>query len=382
MSGISPFDQLRFGRWFVTAILSLNFFKQIPVLILLISILFQVSSGLLAAYLLEINSKTRFSRSRYLVAGLLVSIIPFVSAHHYYTFMSHVFPAAQLLVIASMLVGSLRVSFVSIASGAILFMLSMATYQASINTYAVLFCGVVIVRLVNFYEEKKLRENLIAIASLSSIFVFGAIFYKVSLVLCDQLEWLETGAYQLESLQIADIPERLEEVVESSIRQLVISQPYFPFYLKLLALTISIVGGITLLIKLGIRQRLNIFLVRSFILGVICFLMLFATKTQFLLSADEGFYYYRFASFGISYFYLFFFMMLPIDCSPKCRIPILIACAVLFYSFWVYDLSQQKDMVKQNHYDFSFVNRIIARLEQSEDFSYERSYKLIQVGEL
>lgn len=380
MYGISAGDQLFAGRWFASALLVLTGYEQLPILGLLLALLLQVLSGLAAVLYLEMAGGVRFSRLQYIIGALFISLIPYVTSHHYYTFVAYVYPAAQLLVIGGLIVAATSRSILAVCAAAALVMSGFATYQPAINTAAVLVFGALIIQLARVDTAENIVKALKDLLVFLTVILLGGILYKVSLSVLDGLGFLSQNAYQLEQLSLRQLPMRFLEVAMSIARQLLVSQPYFPAALKILAFGLIVVGGVyagwafiraahpKTVYKLGL----------ILIVGTLLFL---SSKAQFFLSGQGNYYYYRFATFGIAYVYLVFFLLIPLGQAPLVKRVAIVGTCLLLYGFVVQDLKAQRDLVKQNEYDMRFINRVIARLESIEGFSYEKEYRLIQVGD-
>lgn len=373
--------QFRLGRWFSPAIFSLTWFKQLPVISALIAIAAQVLSGFLFCYLIELSAKREVPRIAYVLSGIFVSVIPFSNWTFYYTWMAASAPVAQALCLISLILVYKYQRGWSVILGSILVMLSMAAYQSSINTIATVYFVLALVQLVFVRSASNLGVDFKRMAYVAAAVCFGALGYKLSLTLFDGMGLLKSNAYQFKYIALSDLPARFFQVAEVSLKHLFVAHPFFPLGLKYFLLVIGFFAVFNVgvyWVGLGVGFREGAF---RFLVGLcFIFLMIISTKIQFLVSAQDRFYLDRFASFGVTYFYLFFMVLVLILGMKRFSAAPALASGVCLMGLAMNTVEWQGSYIMQNEYDKRFLNRVIARIEGLEGFEYGKRYNLIQLG--
>lgn len=373
-------DQVRFGRWFSLAVYALTGFRQLPVLNALLAIVGYVTAGFLVCFLVESAAERKLPTAAYGFAGLLSALLPWSNWVFYYSWMAAMGPIAQLLAIGALALVVRGPTVRRAIIGGVLFCLSMATYQSTVDTAAVLFWFVAIfdvpLRAAGGNVKEALRRPLFLAASIS----LGAVLYKISLSILDAYGLLG-GGYHFEFVRLEDLPVRALEVLGASFSHLLVAHPFFPVSLKLLLLLLTGVGLFDLsrrAFEIAQTAKDRILRVGTVLLGF--GLMVFCTKIQFLVGLKPAYYDHRFASFGPTYVYLPFIIVALASSSGWKKLVFTAGSVLCVWSSIVSDLSWQDAHVKQVEFDKRFLNRVIARIESLPGFDYGKTYDVVHLG--
>jgi hypothetical protein len=396
MSGLEFYSyQMQLGRWMSPAVYALTGFRQLPVLSALIALTAYVSAGFATCFLIESTTRKEVPRAAYLVAGLLCALIPFSNWTFYYSWMAAMAPLSQLTCVVGLTyvvrTGTLR----SAAIGALAMCASLATYQSSINTAALLFWLVAILLIAVRVRDDDRTAAFRRVLVLAGSITLGAGLYKLSLSILKAFDLL-ADTYHFRFISWQELPGRIVEVAGASVGHLAMPHPFFPQSIKLLLLGLSL-AGLLQLVVLALRsapasaeaaegESATTSATPRFagaVLVVLGFgLMVFCSKIQFLVTEKTTYYDNRFASFGPTYVYLSFIVLALTYLSPRLRFAQLAMSALCVWSCIVADLSWQDAHVKQNEFDKRLVDRIIARIESLPEFRYDKSYDLVQLGNI
>ncbi len=382
MDGIRGFSrQVESGRWFDPAVFALTGFRQLPFLNASLALVTYVSAGFALAFLVESCSSSKVPRAGYAVSGLVCALIPFSNWTLYYSWQAIVGPFAQLLCIGATCYVVNSRSWRSAALGGVVFCLSMATYQSSINTAAVLYWLVAILLVAVPHDGNGLREQLRPLLILAGSVALGALLYKLSLTILQAEGIVDATSYQFKFLRLGQIPRRAVSVARISILHFFKPHPFFPLSLKAMLALLSLVGILVLLSQVaqGKQRRPELFL-RAGTMVVGLLLMCFCSKLQFLVSQSDTYLRNRFAAFGPTFVYLPLIVLGTRIATPTLRTLYLVGCGVTVWACIVQDFLWQDAYVKQNEYDKRYINRVIARIESVPGFRYDKEYDLVQVG--
>lgn len=382
MDGLDFIDhEVELGRWFAPIVYAVTSYRQLPLLNASLAQIIYVTGGFLLARFVEACTGSQLSRWAYAVAGLIAALIPFSNWTLFFSWQAALGPTAQLLCVLALLWVMLVPRWKVVVPAGGLVCLSMASYQATLNTAAVLFWFAA--ASLAFLEKAHLRPRLGSLLRLAAAISLGTLLYKLSLTLLKALGVLLTHSYHFSYLTLDEIPSRAWLLVETSFRHLLVPHPFFPLALKILLLLLTSVGAVALISR-GLRTsstykeqsaRVAIFLTSLA-------LMIYSTKLQFLASSQEAFYRNRFAAFGLTAFYVLF---IATAFLVQRRWLTAFTRGLSLISVWAcitQDLQWQDGYVKQNKYDERVLNRVIARIESLPGFSYNETYELIVVGSL
>lgn len=373
IEGVSYFGEAVLGRWFTPFLYALSGFLQIPVYTQTLAMALQIIVGMAVVLLW----KKDVGFFHLLASALLVSLIPFVNEYYYFHWAALNFSFSQLFMILPIVILSqwtwLRF-FISTA----MIVLALATYQSSIMTFMVVFCGLVAFKVMNWDGSRSSFMQILKQLSLPvAAAVFGSILYAISLFPIVYLGYLQSPYH----FQIASGPFflRLLDVAQSAFAHLWYTQAYSPRLLKILFLFSSIVGAIGIIIN-SRQGALRIQAVKFGLLLLAFVAVILASKSQFLFSGYTNVYAYRFAGLSLSYVYLFFISGLFIMPAGLIkRLGIASFCLAIFVCA-VNDFRAQEQLVRSNTHDFAVLNRVVARIEALDEFDPAITYNIVHFG--
>lgn len=382
MDGELDFYQVQLGRWFNPAIMALSWFKQVPVLNGVLALVGYVTAALLSCLLLETATSRRMPPAAVYIACLLSSLLPFSNWTFFFAWSAAVGPVAQVLCVAGMLLVAHQPSRRAAAAGAVLFCLSMASYQSTLNTAACLFWIVGIALLYVRDTGPRDRAAWRTLLYLAGSIAVGAGLYKLSLSVLGALGVL-ANTYHFKFVGFGELPARAKEVLYYAFHHFLAPNPFFPRTLKWLLLAVALGGAFSVArfaYRRGRSHTDGALLALSVALAFL--LTIYSTKLQFLISTHDSFYKSRFASFGMSYVYVCFAALGVTLLDGRLRKLLTLGAGVALWMCLVEDLSWQHSQVTQSDYDTRMINRVISRIEGLPGFQYDRGYKLVHCGSL
>jgi len=108
--------------------------------------------------------------------------------------------------------------------------------------------------------------------------------------------------------------------------------------------------------------------------------LLVATKSMFLVSAENGFWKYRF-NLSLGFFYAFgFYVLLSHVSRPLLRNAVLLLAVFVAVRYAQADLLRQGVMLRGQIHDLALANRILTRIERLPDLDPSRAYTLVRTG--
>jgi len=371
--------QVALGRWFNPVIMGLTLFRQLPLLSGAFALLFYVTAGLLLSLLLEVASERRLPRAAVVICCLLSSLLPFANWTFFFSYQMAVGPCGQALCILSMLLVLRSPTLKMAVIGAVLFCLSMASYQATVNTAACLFWIVSAAVLGLRKDGPRSGGSWRALFHLATSIAGGAVLYKLSLSAMKAAGYL-TDTYHFKFVGVSQLPRRALEVLWVSFKHFVTPNPFFPTPLKLILFALALLGALTVAHEVHRRKVAGLAVVIASTLAVIG-LAIYSTKIQFLVTSMPTYYRNRFAAFGMPCFYAGFIALgLTLSTGLWWRRLFTVGSGIALWICVVQDVAWQHAQVTQYEYDVRLLNRVIARIESLPGFSYDRRYRLAQMG--
>lgn len=386
MSGVSVLSGGRAGRWFIPFLHILSGHVQIPVYTQLFAFCTQIAAGMGAVLLWRSNT----SFLPLFVGGVLVSCMPVVTEFYYYHWMAPAFTCSQLFMVLSLHCACphtsardskelLGCSLVRWLGAIILATCAIATYQSSVITWAVCFCGLCAMRVWQWdVARQSFWAMILRLLPPLLCMIVACILYSLSLRLYPLLG-LTLELYQFETVKLSDILPRCLEVIKQSYIHLWTAQAFMPPYLKGLLL-VSTIAGFILFFAEKEKQSTRLHVVKMILLAIVLLLLPVAAKAQFIVSANDSWHSARFAGMGLSYVHLFFLLALLYASTIFVRNMGLALFVLLLPAMAINCLNEQVQLVRSNLHDFSVLNRVIDRLEQVEGYDPEKTYNLVQLG--
>lgn len=375
-------SELYNGRWFVPFLNLLRGHAMVPVWPHLLTFCAMIAAGMGAVLLWRPG--TGFLPL--LAGGVLVSCMPNMTEAYYFFAMADKLAVAQLFMVLALHAayrvpnkdGLSIVSWPRLIASVILIVCGVATYQPSITTWAVLFCGLCIMEALRpgAGEADTLLTRLLALAVPLGTFLVAGILYNISLKLYPLMGYSPDAIYQVQTIGLRGLLSRILEVIEAAYIHLWRIEPFMNVGLKALLLLVCL-GGAAVLLHQAEPRPLKMLLALALIL-----LMPVAAKAQFFISSSTDYYAFRFAIFGLNYMYLFFLLSLLCSGLVLARNAGFILCLALLPTMLIGSLTAQANLVRSNQHDIATLNRVVARLEALPDFDPDKRYNLVQFGSI
>lgn len=385
MSGVALLSGGRAGRWFIPFLHMVSGHVQIPVYTQFFAFCTQIAAGMGAVLLWRPSA----SFLPLFAGGVLVSCMPVVTEFYYYHWMAPAFTCSQLFMVLSLHCAyvqnaptanarGLGISYVRWIGAIVLATCAMASYQSSVITWAVCFCGLCAMRIWQWDASlHSLKKILLRLCPPLVSMVIACVLYSLSLRLYP-LVGLTLELYQFETIKFVNFLPRLLEVVYQAYIHLWTAQPFMPPYLKALLLSSTIAGFAWFLWENKTKKKKNC--VQVVVILLLALLLPVAAKVQFLISANDSWHSARFAGMGLSYVHLFFLLVLFSSTTVIIRNLGLAFFILLLPAMAINCLNEQVQLVRSNLHDFSVLNRVVARLEHLEGYDPDKTYNLVQLG--
>ena len=362
-------EQIGNGRWLAPLLGHLHYDADVPVFLPV----FAIALGALSALFAVKGWQLTRSKIDNIVVYAIILIFPMNLAFFYYSFMTPLFFIANFFAAAAIFTLS-KGSLWRLALGALLVLLMLASYQAAVSIFGILTFAWPLAHLL------RTRENSISTELRGQ---FGIMLLRVVAAGLGGLAYVyslkvfnvpDTQSLDIHSL--ADIITRARLVVFTAFDHLVVIQPDMlpPLKYTLLAVLMS-----SILSSLFYLRRTPL---RAAVVLLLWLLMIVSTKAIFMISNPTGsMYEYRYnAGIGslhaISFAVLFF-------CAGKWRVTKALSLMVsgfVLLTMMQANLVRQDVLMRGQSHDLAFANRILARIEQLDDFDPTLTYDLIRIG--
>ena len=253
----------------------------------------------------------------------------------------------------------------------------IASYQPFIDTALILLCGGIIAIIIDNKGDLKLsfyksRFLIISVA-------FAAISYKIVLDILKKLDIVQND-YNNQMIALSDLPERIVFAIKLSFEHL------FAYNVAFMPEFIAILFGVFVVILLILLFGSKLHKSAKFgILIVLCG-MIIASQTHIILSKNLS------INIITEFYSLPFLRVLVIALVFKLVAQVVrtqtlwqnlcftLSC-VIIWACVVQSLNAQKIYKLSMERDFHYINRVVSRIEQSPNFSYEKKYCGIMFGE-
>jgi len=362
-------EQVGNGRWLGPLVGHLHYDADVPVFMPAFGIALGALAILIAA---ECWQLTR-SKLENITVFAITLIFPMNLAFFYYSFMTPLFFIANLFAVLAIFFLS-KGSIWRLLVGSLFVLLMLASYQAAVSIFGVLTFAWAVSHLMRT-RDKPLGDELRHQASIVVMRVAGAglggLAYVYSLK-----KFKVPDAQSLEFHSIADVIARVRLVVFSAFNHLVTTQPDMlpPLKLTLLAVLVAaIIGSLIYLRRTPVRAAIVLLL---------WLLMIASTKAIFLISDPTGsIYEYRYNA-GLGFLHAFSFAVL-FFCAGQWRVVkglCLTVSSFVLLTMIQANLVRQDVLMRGQAHDLAFANRILARIEQLDDFDPAKTYDLIRIG--
>jgi hypothetical protein len=368
------------GRWFQGVLSRLTFKTTEPVYIQLLTIVFQV----LAAMGMIILWRPKAGARELILGGLVVCLLPFVNWHHYYRSTSYFFSFPQLaMVLALILSVGADFNWKKTLAAAFLVMISLATYNPAVQTYAVGWAGLLCLRLARWDGTgRDLGFVLKSLApSAAAAVVGGLLYYATTVWMTHKGLMAGEGYLSLDATRSpAEMLAVMPDILGASFRHLRYSQQFMPGTLKSFLL-LPVYLGLGCLAFTAWRAGRSRPLRLLTVLAAVVFLI-FCSKLAFVFTQLADHYAERIAQMSLSYVYLFFVLAALSQGGSLIRelTSFFLILAVL-PCMAVYDLRAQETFVLLARHDFAVANRALAKMESRLGAGLgEKQYVFVQLG--
>ena len=360
------------GRWFQGALTLLTFNTTAPVYTQLLAIFFQILAAMGMVRLWKPEAGAR----EMILGGLVVCLMPLVNWQHYYRSSSHFFSFPQLAMVLALLLCAGRQSRTKTLAAGLLVTISLATYNPAVQTYAVGWAGLLVLRLAGWDGTgQNLGRILKSLAPAAAAGLAGGLLYYLASLWLIHQDLMDPSIYLNATRTPAEMLAALPDVLAASFRHLRYSQLFLPGTLKSLLLLTVYLGLACLALKAwsagaGKGRRLPA------TLAAVIF-MLFCSKLAFVISQYTDYYAERIAQMSLPYIYLFFILIVldpvgpherrrgeasPLQGAARELASFFLILVVLPYMA-VCDLRAQEAFVIAARHDFAVANRVMSKME-------------------
>jgi hypothetical protein len=262
------------------------------------------------------------------------------------------------------------------------FWFALGTYSVVVSTIAVVFIGRLVVEYISEEKPPRILKTVAAHAWTIIAIVAALCFHVIVIVHLKETGKLSTDSYMTETTGLRDIPSRFIEIIQTSFRYLFeYKAPFFP---RSFTLLFTVLFAISLL-AIGLRIFRSKIPLKSRLLNITIFIALFYAAlffsfTSSLITKTDIFFKARVDFFGIAYFHILIVAVL--FCQPVAlqKNISLLSCVILIYISAISDFYAMK--VWKLGFDAEKMewNRIIARIETTDNYQDDKDYRLIILG--
>ena len=252
----------------------------------------------------------------------------------------------------------------------------IASYQPFIDTALILLCGGIIAIIIDNRGDLKLsfyksRFLIISVA-------FAAISYKIVLDILKKLDIVQND-YNNQMIALSDLPERIIFAIKLSFEHLFAYN--VAFMPEFIAILFGVFVAILLILLFGSKLRKS---AKFSILIVLCG-MIIASQTHIILSKNLSINiiteFYSLPFLRVLVIALVFKLVAQVARTQTLwqNLCFVLPC-VIIWACVVQSLNAQKIQKLSMEKDFRFINRVIDRIEQLDEFSYDKQYCGIMFG--
>ncbi len=251
----------------------------------------------------------------------------------------------------------------------------IASYQPFIDTALILLCGGIIVILID--EKCSLKTALYKARFIIVSVGLAAISYKIVLDLLKKFGASES-IYNNQITPLIDLPERILLAIQLGFKHLfTYDVPFMPSSMSVCFVLFVLVSLATLLAA-KISKSAKVIIATLFVAMVLASQMHLVLANQIAIVTYIEYY-------GLSFLRVLV-VVLCIKLTQLIRIQnvvqslLFVLCAVFIWMCVVQDLDIQKTQKFVLERDLRRINRVVDRIEQQEDFSYDKQYCEVIIG--
>lgn len=249
---------------------------------------------------------------------------------------------------------------------------------AFINTIFICFIGRFLLDLCQGKELIPLiKKGLIGFIDI----VISACLLKGTIVLLDKYDFLGDDFYNVNTIALSEVWSKFKEVLGYSFEQFKITYPFFEKPCVYVSMLLLILGLFTLGVSFFKKRSYKTF--PLFLLGI--FGILFASQLAIFISENRIKLQFMFRLTGFFSLQFIFAFMLAILCIfwkkhvlRNILFVLMIGITGLFIQRDMYAMRVWKQGLDAENKVF---DRIMIRLENLQDFSYDKQYRIVVVGE-
>ena len=253
----------------------------------------------------------------------------------------------------------------------------IASYQPFIDTALILLCGGIIAIIID--NKGDLKSSLYKSRFLILSVALAGISYKIALDILKKLD-IAKESYNNQMIAIAEIPERIIFAIKLAFKH------FFTYNVPFMPTFIAILFGIALVILLVLVFATRLKLSAKCGIAALLFGAIVASQTHIILSQR--------LSIGIvtDFYGILFLRVLLVALAFKIIAQFtrkqtllqngaFVLCAFVIWACVIQSLNAQKIQKLSMDNAFHYINRVVDRIEQNENFSYEKKYCGIMFGE-
>jgi len=355
------------GRWFSDLVTWLFGAAGVQSFQMYISVAIHIINSIFVTKIFSLNN-----RSTVWLSVLFLSLYPAILDRYSFPGSQIMYVVSDALAISSiMILKNYRHNFKVLFWAAILFSLSLGTYQPAIAFYLLLALIVVLLRLENnncrFFEELR-NISTITMALLSGL----ALYYTLT-----KLIFLVSGSapsFRNKTNSTVEVIEQIYGAYPAFVKYFTSGADYLPSIFHWLPLTLIIVGIISIISKLRRAGYVKL------MLGVLLILVIpIALRATYIIN-NQTFDNLGRLVYQNGHALLFFIVSINITCSAKTIVNLVLCFFVYFMTITA------KQEVNRAYlkifYDTNMINRIVTRIDNTVPDIYDRKLSVVVVGYL
>ena len=266
----------------------------------------------------------------------------------------------------------------------LLFIFVFGAYPPLINSILVLLGGKFLIDLKISNFKLDTVKNFLVEHKYFFLVLFLAVFSNfLSIYFFNLLGYLSPDEYNIALIKYSDIQIQLLSLVRHSIEALFCSFPFVSTYVKILEFLIVLIAigyYIYSIFKTSDYKLINK-IVYSLITIVLFYLLFLFGLFSYFISNGVIDLELRIDHFGYEIFYLFCIsVVLQIKEIKILKNIGVVIIFLLLWNFSVNNMYSQKNLLLSFDLERDFQNRLLNRIEENENFSYDKKYIFFEVG--
>ena len=248
------------------------------------------------------------------------------------------------------------------------FYLPFGGYPPIINTIFVCLSAKILISYA--LEKKSLKEIFSQHIYTILCIIIAYICFKATFLFIKS-----DSVYNLQTLNLKEIPQKLISIIFISFNQFIISLPYMEKPYKITLLVMSLTSIIGLFTQSLPKQN-------KFITFIILFITILCTSTTTFLATAPTQYVARIDFYGLGFLYLFF-IYLALSLTPKLYHSLGIIFLFILIPFNILNDYRALTVWKQGFdAEYQILDRVVERIENHKNFNPRKQYRYYQVGDI